>query len=72
MFKKLKMLRKINMYRLKHLGGKADVIVKYIPSFEHWRTKNKVYCVSAVIFFKSFSKKTSVCQGLKSHHVNYQ
>lgn len=60
MFKKLKMLRKINMYRLKHLGGKADVIVKYIPSFEHWRTKNKVYCVSAVIFIKSFFQK-NIC-----------
>lgn len=66
MFKKLKMLRKINMYRLKHLGGKADVIVKYIPSFEHWRTKNKVYCVSAVIFIKSFSKKHLYARALKA------
>lgn len=56
MFKKFKMLKKKKMYRSRHLGGKANVIVKYIPSFEHWRTKNKVYCVSAVIFIKSFPK----------------
>lgn len=66
MFKKLKMLKKKNMYRLRHLGGKANVIVKYIPSFEHWRTKNKVYCVSAVILIKSFSEKHLSARALKA------
>lgn len=54
------------MYRLRHLGGKANVIVKYIPSLEHWRTKNKVYCVAAVIFIKSFFQKHLSARALKA------